>query len=258
MRLVAVLYGVLCYAFFLGVFLYAIGFVGNLLVPTSVDVGRESPLAGAITVDVILLGIFAFQHSIMARPAFKRWWTRFIPTPVERSTYVLFASSALALLLWQWRPITSVVWSVDGAPAVILQVIFWAGWALVLFSTFLINHFELFGLRQVWQNFTRARHADPAFRTPLLYRIVRHPLYLGFIMAFWAAPVMTAGHLLFAAATTAYIIIAIQFEERDLISVFGQTYADYRKRVSMLIPWPRRNKPSAPARPVTQPRSPTH
>ena len=255
MRLVAVIYGALCYAFFLGVFLYAIGFVGNLFVPTSIDVGAQSPLAEAIAIDLVLLGIFALQHSIMARPAFKRWWTRYVPAPIERSTYVLFASSALALLLWQWRPITSVVWSVDGAPAIAMQVIFWAGWALVLFSTFLINHFELFGLRQVWQNLTRARHADPAFRTPLFYRVVRHPLYLGFIMAFWAAPVMTAGHMLFAFGTTGYILIAIQFEERDLISVFGQTYADYRKRVSMLIPWPKRAKPPAAVRRAAEPRS---
>jgi len=254
MRLVAVIYGALCYAFFLSVFLYAIGFVGNLLVPTSIDVGPESPLAEALIIDVVLLGVFAFQHSIMARPAFKRWWTRFIPEPIERSTYVLFASSALALLLWQWRPITPVVWSLDGVAAIVMQVVFWAGWALVLLSTFLINHFELFGLRQVWQNLTRAKRSDPAFRTPLFYRVVRHPLYLGFILAFWATPVMTAGHLLFAAATTAYILIAIQLEERDLISVFGQTYTDYRKRVSMLIPLPRRSQPPAATRASTEPR----
>ena len=190
----------------------------------------------------------------MARPGFKRWWTRFIPEPIERSTYVLFASSALALLLWQWRPITPVVWSLDGGAALVMQVVFWAGWALVLLSTFLINHFELFGLRQVWQNLTRAKQSDPAFRTPLFYRVVRHPLYLGFILAFWATPVMTAGHLLFAAATTAYILIAIQLEERDLIDVFGQTYADYRKRVAMLIPLPKRSQPPAAARPSTEPR----
>jgi protein-S-isoprenylcysteine O-methyltransferase Ste14 len=239
-RILALLYGVVAYGIFFLTFLYAIGWVGNLLVPKSIDHAHHAPLPGALTVDVALLAIFAVQHSLMARPAFKRWWTRFVPQPVERSTYVLFASGALILLFWQWRQIPAVIWSVSGAGATALWALFWAGWGLVLASTFLINHFELFGLRQVWANMARGQVPGPQFRTPLFYRVVRHPLYLGFILAFWATPRMTAGHLLFAVATLAYILIAIQLEERDLVGVFGETYLAYRRRVSMLIPLPPR------------------
>jgi protein-S-isoprenylcysteine O-methyltransferase Ste14 len=237
-RTLALLYGVVCYVVFFLTFLYAIGFVENLIVPQSIDNGPSAPLTIALITDVVLLGIFAVQHSVMARPAFKRWWTKIVPEPIERSTYVLFASLALILLFWQWRPILNPIWSVGGAFGTVLSVVSWIGWGTVLLSTFLINHFELFGLRQVWANMTKGVIPAPAFRTPLFYGFVRHPLYLGFTLAFWAAPTMTAGHLLFAVATLAYMLIAIQLEEHDLIGLFGDTYVVYRKRVSMLIPMP--------------------
>lgn len=242
MRILAAVYGLASYVIFLGSFLYAIAFVGNVLVPRTIDSGPAAPLGEALLWNVALLGVFAVQHSLMARPAFKRWWTTFVPAAIERSTYVLFSSLALVLLFWQWRPILAPVWTVT-APlaATALQAVFWAGWGIVLVSTFLISHFELFGLRQVWLNLKREREPDPMFRTPLLYGFVRHPIYLGFILAFWATPRMTVGHLLFAAATTAYILIAIQLEERDLVAVFGDAYRAYRKRVSMLLPMPPRS-----------------
>jgi len=241
----SVLYGALAYLLFLGTILYAIAFVGDLPVPKTIDRsiygGEAGDPAIAVLINVLLLTLFAAQHSVMARPAFKRWWTRFVPPPVERTTYVLLASLILILLFWQWRPIPQTVWSVSHPVAVIvLQAISWAGWGILFLSTFLINHFELFGLRQVYARLAGHSLPEPVFRTPLLYRMVRHPLYLGFLLAFWATPVMTAGHLLFAIATTGYILLGIYLEERDLIGLFGDQYRRYREQVSMLIPMPRR------------------
>jgi protein-S-isoprenylcysteine O-methyltransferase Ste14 len=243
--LIALLYGIACYVVFLGSFLYAIVFVGDIdsiggfLIPKTIDSGTPSePLPGAL-IDALLLSVFAVQHSVMARPAFKRVWARVVPQSVERSTYVLLASLALVLIYWQWRPLPGAAWNVTSSLGVLaLAILFWAGWGVVLVSTFLLNHFELFGLRQVWARMRGAAVPSAQFRTPLFYRYVRHPIYFGFILAFWAAPAMSLGHLLFAAATTAYIFIGIYLEERDLVAYFGQTYIAYRKRVSMILPMP--------------------
>ncbi|HEY5884376.1 MAG TPA: isoprenylcysteine carboxylmethyltransferase family protein [Pyrinomonadaceae bacterium] len=241
-RILAFLYGVVCYLLFLFTFLYAIGFVGNVFVPKSIDNGRlNEPLSIALIIDAVLLSLFAVQHSVMARQWFKRAWTKFVPPPVERSTYVLLASLVLLLLFWQWQPMGPVVWDVTNPTARMLLVgLFWMGWGGVLFSTYLVDHFSLFGLRQVYNHMKGRDEAAIPFKSPALYKMVRHPLYLGFIVAFWSTPRMTFGHLFFAIMTTAYILVAIQFEERDLIRSYGDVYRDYRKRVSMLIPVPRR------------------
>lgn len=235
--MVGVIYGLASYALFFVTFLYAIGFVGGAIVPKDLDDGVLVPLAEALVVDLLLLGVFAVQHSVMARPAFKRWWTRFVAPSVERSTYVLFATLALMLLMWQWRPLPMPLWTVEHPSArVLLHGISLLGWATVLTSTFLINHFELFGLRQVVARFREREIPAASFVTPFFYRFVRHPIYLGFMLAFWSTPDMTVGHLLFAAATTAYILIGIRLEERDLVAYFGARYEAYRAQVGMLFP----------------------
>ncbi len=236
-RFLVLLYGVVCYAVFFATFLYAIGFIGNLLVPVSIDSPRETSLAAALTANIALLAVFALQHSVMARPAFKRWWTRIIPTPMERSTYVLFSSLALILLFSFWQPIGAVVWNVENELGrTLLYAGFAFGWLLVLVSTFLINHFDLFGLRQVWLYFRGKPYVEIPFRTPALYKLVRHPLYVGWFFAFWCTPTMTAAHLLFAIMTTAYIVIATRLEERDLTQAHPE-YATYRQRVPMYVPF---------------------
>jgi len=240
-KIIAFCYGLAAYLVFFFTFLYAIGFVTGLGVPKTIDTGTIVPLGEARVVNVLLMSLFAVQHSVMARRQFKEWWTQFVPATVERSTYVLLASCALILLFWQWRPIPTVVWEVaDPKLAMTIIGVSLVGWLLVLASTFMINHFELFGVHQVVNNLSGRPVVAPHFKTPALYKLVRHPIYLGFIIAFWAAPVMTVGHLLFAAVTTAYIFVGIALEERDLVKLFGDEYIRYRQRVSMLIPfWPK-------------------
>ncbi len=247
-RLLGFLYGIAAYLLFFIAFLYAVGFVAGVAVPKTIDTGAPAPLVVAIVIDLVLMSVFALQHSIMARPGFKRRLTKIVSPAVERSTYVLAATLALMLLMWQWRPIPAVVWQVaDPAAAKVILAIAALGWGIVLLSTFLINHFELFGLHQVTNNLTGKPMPPPRFRTPFLYKLVRHPIYLGFIIAFWAAPTMTAGHLLFAAVTTAYIFVGIALEERDLMAVFGDDYRRYRQRVAMLLPFLTRPNPSGAA-----------
>lgn len=247
-RLFALPYGALCYSIFLVVFLYAVGFVMGVVVPKHIDSGTAGDFVTALTIDVALLGLFAVQHSGMARQGFKHWLTKVVPAPIERSTYVLLSSLVLALLFWQWRPLPPVLWDVQNPGArLALYALGASGWLLVLSSTFLISHFDLFGLRQVWLHARNRVYPQTPFAIRAFYRIVRHPLYLGFIIAFWATPTMSLGHLLFAIATTAYILIAIQLEERDLIAAFGDDYRDYKRRVPMILPLPKR-EPKAETR----------
>ena len=241
-RSLILLYGVICYAVFFATFLYAIGFIGNLWVPKTMDSARSTGVGAAVLIDLGLLALFALQHSVMARPAFKRAWTKIIPESAERSTYTLLSSLALILLFWAWRPIGGVVWSVENETArMALYALYAFGWALLLYTTFLLNHFDLFGLRQVWLQFRGRPYTHLPFKTPTLYRWVRHPLYVGWLTIFWATPAMTVTHLLFALMTTAYILIAIQLEERDLVAALPE-YADYRKRVPMLLPGTKRRE----------------
>lgn len=242
-RYLAIGYGAVAYLLFLVSFVYAIGFVGNIFVPRSVDRAISAPGWEAVLIDVVLLGVFALQHSVMARPAFKRWWTRWVPASIERSTYVVLSSAALLLLYWQWRTLPTIVWDVK-LPAVraALWVLFGIGWATVFFASFMVSHLDLFGLRQVYLAWQGKPYRDLDFRVQYLYRLVRHPLMLGFLIAFWAAPTMTVGHLLFSVATTGYILIALQLEEHDLIASLGDQYRAYRGEVPALLPWPRRHR----------------
>lgn len=242
-RLIFAVYGVVCYVIFFGTFLYAIGFIGGFATPTTLDGPATLPPLTALAINAGLLALFAVQHSVMARPWFKARWTRVVPVPIERSTYVLLSSLALILLFAYWQPMGGVVWSVtDPVGRTVLYGLFAFGWLLVLVATFLINHFDLFGLRQVWLYLTGRPYTSPSFATPVLYRIVRHPLYVGWFFAFWMTPTMTVAHLVFAVATTVYILLAIQFEERDLVTYHGAAYEDYRRRVPMLIPFARRQR----------------
>jgi protein-S-isoprenylcysteine O-methyltransferase Ste14 len=235
-RIAAAVYGIASYLVFVCSLVYAIPFIGNYGVPKTIDIGSGGALAESILIDVALLGLFAVQHSIMARQSFKRWWTRIVPVSCERSTYVLISSLLLLLIFWQWRPIVTTVWHVEGLPAILLTAIYWIGWLTALASSFMIDHFDLFGLRQVFGAAREAVARVVPFKTPLLYRVVRHPLMLGFLLAFWATPHMTIGHLLFAVLTTGYIVVGVLLEERDLVAQFGAAYEQYRQHVPMLLP----------------------
>lgn len=241
-RFVVLFYGVICYVAFLGTLLYLIGFVNSVVVPRGLDTGQSAPLLAGTLVNLALVLVFAVQHTVMARPRFKAWWKRTLPEPIGRSTYVLLASLAFALMFWQWRATPETIWRVD-EPALIhaIYALQAAGWGLALLSSFLINHFELFGLQQVYLHWRNRRPVPPRFRLPWLYQLVRHPLMLGFLVAFWSTPHMTQGHLVFTVAMTAYIFMGIHFEERDLVRTFGARYETYQRRTNMLVPVPRRN-----------------
>lgn len=246
-RAFVLLYGVISYILFLVAFLYAIGFTGNLLVPKSIDSGISGPMGTAIIINMLILGLFAVQHSIMARPWFKKAWTKIIPESAERSTFVLLTSLILLLLFWQWRPAHAIVWNIENTTgAMIMNVLFYLGWFIVLTSTFVIDHFELFGLKQVLRFFFKKEFTPPPFTTRLYYKHIRHPIMFGFIVAFWATPTMTMGHMLFTLATTGYILIGIMFEEKDLNKVLGERYKQYSNEVPMLIPFSKKKKKSTP------------
>jgi len=236
-RYLALIYGALNYLGFLAAFLYLVGFVGDFVVPRSIDHGPPTAVGWAIVIDVALVALFAVQHSVMARPAFKRWLTRVVPESIERSTYVLATNLVLVLLYWQWRPITATIWDLT-APAgrTVLWGLFWLGWAITVASTFMVSHVDLFGLRQVYLAWRAQPYSHIGFHARALYKMVRHPLMVGFVIAFWATPTMTAGHLLFAGAMTGFIVIAVQLEERDLIAALGDEYRQYRRQVPMLVP----------------------
>jgi methanethiol S-methyltransferase len=256
-RLVAMIYGLISYAFFAVSFLYTVGFVGGFAVPKTINSGAIAPLSQALLNDFGLLSLFAIQHSVMARQSFKAWWTQYVPASIERSTYVLFASLTLDLLFWQWQAIPAVIWRIDQPQiAIAISGVSLGGWLIVLTSTFLISHFELFGVHQVMNNLSGKALPAPRFRTPFLYNFVRHPIYLGFLIAFWATPNMTGGHLLFAVVITAYVMVGIMLEERDLTATFGDDYRHYRDRVSMLLPWrsgfPKARTMSAGSRPSSE------
>ena len=244
-RLSIFAYGVVCYAIFFATFLYAIGFIGNFAVPSTLDGAPDMDFTTALLIDLGLLGLFAIQHSVMARPAFKRWFTKLVPESAERSTYVLLSSLALIAMFAWWQPLGGEIWNVTSPLREILWGGFAFGWLLVLISTFLINHFDLFGLRQVWLQLMEKPYTHLEFRTPGPYSYVRHPLYVGWFFAFWCTPTMTVSHLVFAIATTGYILIAIQLEERDLVAHFGKTYAKYQERVPMLVPFTRKRSDRA-------------
>lgn len=244
-KILSLMYGVICYLAFFCTILYAIGFVGNIIVPKTIDSTPHTSLLNAIIIDAFLLLLFALQHSIMARPAFKKWWTTIIPEHLERSTYVLLASLCISLMMWQWQPVGGIIWQVENeAVKTLLLFTYLLGWLIVFGSTFLINHFDLFGMRQVWLYFNDKPYTNLRFRVPFMYKLVRHPLYMGFIIAFWSASVMTVTHLLFAVLTTGYILTAIQFEEKDLLKTYGENYRSYKRWTPMIIPFTKRKNVS--------------